>query len=326
MGTANLANPTVLGFVSVAKESTRGTYAAPVDYVPFTKFDVEDTTTWFSDDALRGSMVKAYDKVAGPQWAKISMQGPVYADTFGYPLMGILGDCVTTGSSAPYTHVGAVKNSADGQPTTQSWTDFNSVDTRGYTSVSWYDLGVTWDGEKALDWTGTAQAYASAVQTKPTSAPSTVRMYPGWLGAVTLGGSSSQVLISADIKFKRAGDPIHTSDGTQPPLEIFVAEMDCTGKIVVVADLNTQLTNYLTSPQQSLVVNFTSGTGATLTQVKFQFSKFNYDLAKPVRGKKWMEYEIDFEALGNTTDVGASGGYSLCKATLQNAKVSGTFQ
>lgn len=324
--TANLANPSALAFYSVAKESSPGTYVAPTDYVPLTKFDPEDMTTWINDDAVRGSMAKSYDKIAGPVWSKITMAGPVFPDTVGYPLLGFLGDSAITGASAPYTFTGSAKNSGDGQPTSQSWTDFNSVDTRGYSGCKWYDLNFAWDGEKALTWDGAMQGYQSVVQTKPTNAPSTVRAVPGWLSIFAIGGSTLSTLVSADIKMKRGGEPIHTADGTQAPLEIFVGEMEVTGKCTLVADVNTQLTNYLAASQTTLDFNFQQGAGSSLVQVKFHMSKVNFDLVKPTRGKKFVEYEINWEALANTTDAGASGGQSPLKATIQNAKSSNVYQ
>jgi hypothetical protein len=43
------------------------------------------------------------------------------------------------------------------------------------------------------------------------------------------------------------------------------------------------------------------------------------------RSKDFVEVEIDLNAQGNTTDVGATSGYSPIKWTLQNAKTSGTY-
>jgi hypothetical protein len=321
--TANLANPTALSFWGVAKDT--GTYVAPTDYIPLTKFDPEDMTTWINDDATRGSMVKSYDKIAGPVWSKATLGGPVFPDTIGYPLMGMLGDVTASGASAPYTYAGAIKNSGDGQPTSQSWTDFNSVEPRGFVGSRWYDLNFAWDGEKGFTWDGAFQGFQSVIQAKPTNAPSTIRMLPGWLCVFKVGGSTLSTLVSADIKMKRAGEPINTADGTQAPLEIFVGEIEVTGKCVLVADVNTQMTNYLSATQTTFDFNFTQGAGAALVQTQFHGSKVNYDLAKPVRGKRFVEYEITWEMLGNSTDAGASGGFSPLKATIQNAKATNVY-
>ena len=47
-----------------------------------------------------------------------------------------------------------------------------------------------------------------------------------------------------------------------------------------------------------------------------------------IMGKMRNEGELvnrDFMALANTTDAGASGGYSPIKVTIQNADVAGTY-
>ena len=319
------ANPTDLSFYGVAKEATVGTYVAPADYLPLNKFDPQDMTTWLIDSAARGSMVDTYNKVAGPVWSEISCGGPVFPDTIGYPVMGILGDITTTGASAPFTHAGAVKNSSTGQPTSHSLFDYDAVDSRGYTGIQWYDLTFTWDGEKYLNWDGTARGFQSATQSKPSASYTSVAMLPGWLSAVTINSIASTTLIDAEIKIARQGGPIHTADGTQAPYQIFLGGMGVSGKFVVVADTNTQLTNYLAGTKVPLDFNFQQGAGAAAVQVKFHMSNVNYDLAKPVRNKQWVEYEITYEAVANATDAGASGGQSPIKVTLQNAKPAATY-
>lgn len=321
------ANPTALTFLGIAKESTIGTFAPAVDYLPVTKFDPKDMTAWLSDGAWRGSMVATYGKVAGPVWSEMACGGYVYPDTIGYPLAGVLGVDTVTGTTAPYSHVLTVKNDTDGQPTTQSLNDFNSVDNRGYTSVKWKDITLSWDGEKYLTWDANAIGLQSATQTKPTQSFTAIPGLPGWLSAVTIGGVSATTMVSNEIAIKRQGDPIHTADGTQAPYEIFLGELAVTGKTVVVADANTQLAAYLAQAaggsKTSLAFDFTQGAAAALVQVKFELDSVNYDLVSPSRGKTWVEYEITWEGIGNTTD--ASTGYGPIKATLQNAKATGIY-
>ena len=319
------ANPTALSFYGIAKETTKNTWAAPTDFLPLTKFDPVDKTMWLKDDGMRGSMVKDYNLIAGPVWSEIACSGPLFPDTFGYPVMSLLGDVVVTGGSAPYSHAGALKNSTDGQPVSDSIFDFDSVDSRGYTGLQWYDLTIKWDGEKLLTWDGTCKAYQSTTQSKPAASYTTITPYPGWLSLITLNSLSVVTLISGEVKIKRAGGPIHTADGTQAPYQMFVGDMDVTGKLVVVADTNTQLVNYLAGTKIPIDINFTQGVSAALTQAKFHMSNCNLNEVKATRGKEYTEYEIDFTALANSTDVGASAGLSPIKVTLQNAKPSGTF-
>ncbi len=321
------ANPTALSFIGIAKEVTAGTFVPAVDYLPLTKMDPKDMTLWLPDGAWRGSMAETYGKVAGPVWSELSCGGYVYPDTIGYPLAGILGVDTLSGTAAPYSHTLTLKNTADGQPTTQSFNDFNSVENRGYTSVKWKDVTVSWDGEKYLTWDGNAAGFQSATQTKPSQSFSTIPGLPGWLSTVTIGGVSALNMISTEIAFKRSTEPIHTADGTQAPYEIFAGPLAVTGKTVIVADANTQLAAYLAQAgggtKSSLLFDFNQGTAGTAVEVKFQLSSVNFDLVVPTRGKTFVEYEITWDALANTTD--ASGGLAPCQVLLKNAKATAVY-
>ena len=321
------AKPTALSFLGVAKEATPGTFVASTDYIPVTKFDPKDDTTWLPDGAWRGSMVQTYGKVAGPVWSELSVGGYVYPDTIGYPLAQILGVDTTTGASAPYTHTLQLLNTGDGQPTTQSLNDFNSVDNRGYTDVKWTSLTLSWDGEKYLTWDASGLGLQSATQTKPTASFGTIPGLPGWLSTATIGGTSTATVVSAEVAIKRDGSVIHTADGTQSPYEIFDGPVSVTGKATLIADATTQLTTYLAQAgggaKSTLVFDWTQGAGASLVELQLTMSSVNFDLVTPNRGKTYVEYDLTFEALGNTTD--AVAGYSPLKAVLKNAKVASTY-
>lgn len=319
------ANPTALSFIGAAKEAVAGTFVAATDYLPVTKFDPKDMTSWLSDGAWRGAMDATYAKVAGPVWSEISAAGYVYPDTIGYPLAGIMGVDTITGSG-PYTHTLTLKNTTDGQPTTQSLNDYNAVENRGYTSVKWKDITFSWDGEKYLTWDANAIGLQSATQTKPSASFTTITGIPGWLSTVTIGGSGATNMVSNEIAIKRQGDPIHTADGTQAPYEIFLGDMAVTGKTVVVADANTQLAAYLGQAsggaKSSLTFDFAQGAGATAVEVKFQMSSVNFDLVVPTRGKTWVEYEITWEAIANSTD---GTPYAPIQVVLKNAKTTAVY-
>jgi Phage tail tube protein len=318
------ALPTALSFYGIAKETVKGTWVTPVDYLPLTKLDPVDKTTWLVDDGMRGSMVKEYNKIPGPVWSETKCTGPVFPDTIGYPLMGFLGDVTATGSG-PYVYAGSLKNSVDGQPTSQSITDFNVVETRGYAGAQWMDLSFKWDGAKLLTWDGTFDALQSAVETKPTSSYTTVTAQPGWLCATTLNSISTLTLIDATFTMKRTGGPINTSDGTQAPYQIFAGDLSVTGKLTVVADANTQLANYLAGTKIPMDFKWSQGAGATATTVQLHSTLCNLDEVSTQRGKAWVEYAITFTALPNSTDAGASGGVSPIKATITNAKPSNVY-
>jgi hypothetical protein len=47
--------------------------------------------------------------------------------------------------------------------------------------------------------------------------------------------------------------------------------------------------------------------------------------AKVNRGKSYVAVDADVTGLANTTDAGASAGYSPCKLVLRNTKPTGTY-
>jgi hypothetical protein len=89
---------------------------------------------------------------------------------------------------------------------------------------------------------------------------------------------------------------------------------------------DTELTRFLSNTQPTLTVSFTTGSGSTATKVAFQVSKGAYTTAQIDRGTDYVALTVDIEALGNTSDIGASGGYSPVQFSLNNAFPSGTFQ
>jgi hypothetical protein len=89
---------------------------------------------------------------------------------------------------------------------------------------------------------------------------------------------------------------------------------------------DAELTRYLSNTQPALTFNFSTGSGSTATQVQFTLSKGAYVTAAIERNADYVEITVDIEGLGNTTDVGATSGYSPVKFTLQNQLASGTFQ
>jgi hypothetical protein len=97
------------------------------------------------------------------------------------------------------------------------------------------------------------------------------------------------------------------------------------GKLTVVMDADTQLTNYLTAATPALLINFASGAGASATQVQLQMSSCTYSAAEISRGSDFVELDITFSANANATDIGASGGFSPILATIKNAVATGIY-
>ena len=132
-------------------------------------------------------------------------------------------------------------------------------------------------------------------------------------------------MAEGNVNISRSVTPIHTVSNNQNPYQLFAGPLTVDGSMLLILESDTQLNYYLNNTQPSVSIDFSAGAGATLTQVKFQMTKCAFTVAKIERGKDYIELNVNYKAQANTTDVGASAGYSPVKVVLQNAKVSGTY-
>ena len=81
-------------FIGFGKETagSSGTAVASTNTVAMSKFTPTDKVTYLEDDAWRGAMAQLYNEIQGVEISDLSMGGPLFADSIGYPLAGILGD------------------------------------------------------------------------------------------------------------------------------------------------------------------------------------------------------------------------------------------
>lgn len=326
------AQPSVKSFLGIALETTQGTAVAATDYIPVTQgsFKPQDIVGALYDTGLRGSMVENYNYVQGRKHSEIDFGGAAFADTVTWFVAGILGDVTTTGASAPYTHAIALKNSVattgDAQPKSLTLTDYYSAGTRQYPGCMVHDLSLTFSADGLLDYAVKVTGYPSATNTAPTPSFSTVVPTQVWTGTVTVGGTSVSNTVSGSLQLTRKSEPIFGISNTQAPYDIYVGALTVTGKMTFVMEDDTQLTNFLSNTQPALVFTWAQGAGATATQIAFTATKGAYTVAAIDRSKDYVEITVDFNAQGNTTDVGTSAGYSPIKFTIKNAKPSGTYQ
>jgi len=326
------AQPSVKSFIGVALEATKGTAVTATDFVPVKMSSLKpiDDIMGLYDDGLRGSLVEQYNYIPGRKSSKFDLGGSVFADTIGYWIASILGDVVTTGASAPYTHTIALKNSVgatgDAQPKSLTISDYNSTNNRQFPGCQVTDFGLTFSADGLLDYSVKMLGFPSAVSAIPTPSFGTLAPMPAWIGTVTIAGGSVINLQKANVDMTRKAEAIWALSNTQSPYQIFVGALGVKGKATFVMDADTELTRYLTNTQPTMVFNFSQGAGAAATQVQFTISKGAYVAAVVDRNKDYVEVSVDFDGLGNTTDVGATSGYSPIKWVLQNAKPSGTYQ
>jgi hypothetical protein len=326
--TAN-PQPTYASFLGVsAPESSFGAGGAPAAFIPVTSMSPADKLMWLVDEGWRGAPVKTYGGTPGPLYAEYEYGGDVFADTIGYAYVGLLGDVTVTGSGAPYTTAIATLCSGNQQPPTYCFTDWNSNIT-GYqlAGARMSELDLKFSGSGKLEYTAKATVLQNTVNgSKPSYVNTAVPIVAGWKGVVQLGGTTVGYVVEGEQNTKRAIDVIDTADGSQAPYYLFAGEVTADGKLTIVMENDTWRANYTAGTVTSLDINYAQGTGASLTQVKTHCSTIRIEDAKVGRGKSYAELELTYTADGNSTDVGASGGFSPVKVTLQNANPTGTYK
>ena len=330
-----MALPRSRSYLGVAKETrpTPGsspTAVAATDFIPFTSITPFDNITYLDDKGIRGSMTEQYDVIQGKIYSEFDVAGDVFADSTGFMYAGVLGDVVTTASAAPYTHTISLLNSqaTNGQPPTYTLSDYyslGSASTRQYAGAQFASIDTKFSADALLTYSAKAMGFKSVTAANPTPSFTTVAPIPSWEGSVTIAASVTAIMAEGNVNISRSVTPIHTVSNNQNPYQLFAGPLTVDGSMLLILESDTQLNYYLNNTQPAVSIDFTAGAGATLTQVKFQMTKCAFTVAKIERGKDYIELNVNYKAQANTTDVGASAGYSPVKVVLQNAKVSGTY-
>jgi hypothetical protein len=320
------AKPSALTTVGIAKETVAGTPVAATAFIPSGAPTPKDEVKLIVDKGLRGSMVDDYGETPTVRHSTFDFGGDVFPDVIGWLLTGVLGDITTTGASAPFTHNISVLNTGNGQPPSYTLTDNYAVNTRQYPGAMFSDLDIKFSGDGLLTYTAKAVAYGSMTTTAPTASYTSAPAVPAYVGTISIGGSGALSVMDGDISIKRPVTVIDTVDGSQNPYALWAGPVSVSGKLTLVMEDETQLTNYLTGVNPALDMTWTQGAAATLTTVQLHMSNVVYQSAEIGRGKDYVELAVSFNAKANATDVGASGGFSPIKATIKNAITSGTYK
>lgn len=319
--------PTQRRFLNIGKEVTSGTPVAGTATIAVTQLAPEDQPDWLVDTAWRAAIAGEYGLTPGPEIAALQLGGPVYADTLGHLLLNVLGDQAVTGAG-PFTHTFALYNTGTAQPPTHTLIDATGIPATGqarqyaYTCLS--QLTITGNAADLLVWSAGATSYISTIPgSPPSTSPSGVRTSAGWASTVTIGGVQVKDLASWEVTIARATiDPFWSVAGTQNPGSIWRGECTVAGRLTFAPALDeTPLTTMLNNTQPTLSIVATAPAGASLT---LHCQQAAYDTSKINDSGVLFGYDVTFRGIANTTDVGASGGYSPIKATLVNS-VSGSY-
>jgi hypothetical protein len=321
------ALPGPLQWLGIAKEATPGTPLTPAYYMAPKTITPKDDVGMVDVEAMFGSMTAIRGEVQTIQTGSVEVDGDFYPDTDGFPLMGILSDLTESGASAPYTHTASLLNAAPGQPHTYTLThSWGATEARQRAFGVWDSVDIKFTAAGLVTITASATTFASVQVTPTTPTISTVLPPPSWVGTVTLQGAQEYTIFDGNVQIKRVATPVKVLNGTQTPGSIFGGLVTVTGKLSVVSIASdVEQVRYLDNTQGPLVLNFTQGTGASELSLNLQMSQVAYKVFQLGVEQDYMKGDIDFTAIANTTDAGASGGESPIKATLINAIPAGIY-
>ena len=116
----------------------------------------------------------------------------------------------------------------------------------------------------------------------------------------------------------------HTSQNSQAPYIIQRGPIECEGKFFVAKPSDeTFLTYFRGNTQPAFVLTVSNGLAAAAARsLIININAMAFTAVEVNRGDAAVGYDCTFKAVANTTDAGASGGYSPVKYTVTNATVS----
>lgn len=234
-------------------------------------------------------------------------------------------------ASAPYSRVYSLLNSGNGQPVSHTFIHYQgppaSTSARVYAGACLSDLTLKYNAESNLfEYDAKGSCYPSTIAgATPSSAPSAVQPVASWRGVIGLGGPASggtKIVTPTDgeFNFTRVIEPMFTVQGLQSPYFIQRGPLSVKGKMSFVAADETPYLNMIQNSQpqiQFVLDNGVGGAGDVKVQVDLQ--KCAFVSAKYNPGKAAVRYDVTFEGVANSTNVGASAGLGPATVSVTNA-------
>ena len=330
--------PTQRQAVLLAPEVTQGTqvltgmFSMPVD-----NFQPEPHPAWLDNKALYGDMAEIHGRSQGPIYEAFSGSGPMFPDAVGYLLKNILGDQTESGASAPFTHAFSLLNSGTGQPTSLTIVRQNllSVTTgqRYYPGCCLSELTLKGNADSefvSVDFKGLSWPSSAVPTTAVAPSFTAVTPIPFWKFALGVGGTSvgapNKHMREWSLTITRALRVENTAQNSQNPYIIQRGAVGMAGSLTfTVPSDETELTYLLANTQPQTQLLGTQGAAAALTSLQIDHQVTAWDTAKEKLDEEAIGFDVTFVAVANTTNAGASGGYSPGKITIQNAVALATY-
>lgn len=303
-------------YAGFGKETTAGTSVPPTIFTPATSLSPQDIRNYVQDQAWRGSFVDTYNQIPTQGWATYGYESNLYVDSAGPAFKSLLGEEALSGTG-PYTHAMNVLNS--GQPPTYTVADYNGFNMRRFASALCNAVNVNFSADGLLTYAASWTSFVSATATQTASSFTTVPAKAAYVGTVSIGGSSTLLVQSGSVTIGRNVVPILGINNSTSPTAIFGGGVSSQGNLTIIYQDDTFLTPFLNGTAQAIDLSWTAGSGAGTQTFTYHATTALFTNATIDRGEEYVRLNVDFEAVANSTDVGASAGFSPCKVTLVNA-------
>lgn len=311
----------VNSFVLMGIEGTPGTLSSTLKTIPVTGPQVTPNQRFLRDESFRGSPTTVYSQVAGVRHDEYDAKFYVFPDTFPLLAYAALGKDTVTGTT-PKTHTVKLLNSPStgSQPPSVSIQDFDGQQAFQMLDAQASDLKLAFGAEAAVEATTKFIANPwSEIATPSVGTIGTNTFVPGWDVALTIGGTSTAVLIDGELNLTRSAAPIFTA-GTQAPYKTWAGPLEVTGRMRFVVESTDPLllaaNNKIALTQSTKVITLTFTEPTTGYTTVATMSQVQFHDAKRMRDKAWVEIETNFTAQANATD--ADTGYAPIAIVSQN--------
>lgn len=334
--------PSAKSVVALAVETTQGTAntTPAATLLLDDPLDVEDKPVQIPNNGMYGSMTDRYGTIQGPMHTVLSGKGHCHLDTLPYLINNIFGDVVTSGPvTSQYTHAFSLLNSGTAQPGSLTVIDWQGLTgtsfARMYAGFCLSELVIKGNPESTLiDFSFKGLAYPSAdyPTAPPVFSPSTDAPLGAWRVAMGLAGPASggtlyRLQRDWTVTMTREARAQFTSQNSQAPYVIQRGKLLISGSAYISVPSDETVLDYLLNNTRPQIQYLADNGGAAAAKRSLQIDVLTaaFESVKINRSEETIGYDVTWNADANTTNAGASGGFSPGKITVVNATVGGGY-
>jgi Phage tail tube protein len=303
-----------------AKETSRGTVAAPTYWVPFNDLTIDEKQEKVFDAQSYGIIEDSVAALTTKKWAEGSLAGNVYDTTFGLILYSLLGTLTShsahSGETTVYDNIFNVQEGAQHKSLTFAVHDPAAGQDYAYANGVISKLEIKYALKQFVQYTASLMAQAGTTESAYTPSTTTEnRFVPQYL-TLTVGGTTIKVK-SASISIDQN---VEAQDvlGSLSPADFLNKEFKVDGQIEAIWQNESDFkTAFLANTAQDFKFDLkntdvTIGSAANPELILEMPQCYITDLGRPIKVKDLIYQTIKFRAT-----YSLSSSYML-KATLTN--------